>query len=181
MEKLRQIIREEIKSILEENTERDLEKALKSHDWTYEYSDDHTVYKRGKAEREHIYDLISNCDPKKAERLWKKYAPKGVSFPKNISKLKEPITIKKTEPKYEKRFKKGDRVLVEGTADKTPLYSRYIGKIVKIDGWEERKPLNTFYAIYEVKVEKVFSKNQKELDYEGKTIKVFDFNIIGKK
>ena len=60
-----------------------LEKLLKSHDWTYEFSDDHRVWKQGMAERSAINQeqkrLISNglATVEEVQELTKKYAPKG--------------------------------------------------------------------------------------------------------
>tara|TARA_R100000773_G_scaffold22815_1_gene20105 strand:- start:12668 stop:12925 length:258 start_codon:yes stop_codon:yes gene_type:complete len=57
----------------------ELEKALKAHDWTYAYSDDHRVWKRGQAERERIDELLSLAHRRgftmMAARLYKKYKP----------------------------------------------------------------------------------------------------------
>lgn len=36
----------------------DLEQALRRHDWWYEYSDDHSLYSRGRAERDQINWMI---------------------------------------------------------------------------------------------------------------------------
>lgn len=36
----------------------DLERALRTHDWWYEYSDDHSLYSRGRAERDKINWMI---------------------------------------------------------------------------------------------------------------------------
>jgi hypothetical protein len=48
-------------------------KRLKSHDWTYEYSDDHSVWKRGSAEADEIRRLGDKVDPDR--ELYKKYSP----------------------------------------------------------------------------------------------------------
>jgi len=59
-----------------------LEKLLQFHDWTYEFSDDHSVWKRGKAEREAINQeqkrLVSNglATVEEVVELAQKYAPK---------------------------------------------------------------------------------------------------------
>ena len=82
MEKLRQIIREEIKSILLE----DLEQDLKSHDWYFNYSDDGRVYRKGAQELENILDQMKKMDSKEAQSLWNKYAPKVQKFPLGIYK-----------------------------------------------------------------------------------------------
>jgi hypothetical protein len=60
-----------------------LEKLLQSHDWSYEFSDDHRVWKRGTAERNAISDeqkrLIHSglASVKEVQALTQKYAPKG--------------------------------------------------------------------------------------------------------
>lgn len=36
----------------------DLIKALKSHDWAYQYADQFSIWDRGRAERSRIYDMI---------------------------------------------------------------------------------------------------------------------------
>lgn len=38
-----------------------LEKLLASHDWTYDYSDDYSVWSRGQQEREAIRGLMQRC------------------------------------------------------------------------------------------------------------------------
>jgi len=37
---------------------------LKKHDWTYEYSDSHEVWRRGQAERRELVNLQLRLDPK---------------------------------------------------------------------------------------------------------------------
>ena len=60
-----------------------LEKLLKAHDWSYEFSDDHRVWKRGTAERAAINQeqkrLIHSglASVKEVQDLTQKYAPKG--------------------------------------------------------------------------------------------------------
>ena len=48
-------------------------KMLKSHDWTYDYSDDHSVWKRGSAEADAIRSLGDKVDPDR--ELYKKHSP----------------------------------------------------------------------------------------------------------
>ena len=48
-------------------------KMLKSHDWTYDYSDDHSVWKRGSAEAAEIRRLGDKVDPDR--ELYKKHSP----------------------------------------------------------------------------------------------------------
>ena len=60
-----------------------LEKLLQFHDWTYEFSDDHSVWKKGMAERSAINQeqkrLIDSglATVEKVQELTQKYAPKG--------------------------------------------------------------------------------------------------------
>ena len=60
-----------------------LEKLLKAHDWSYEFSDDHRVWQRGREERSAIDQeqkrLISNglATVEEVQELTQKYAPKG--------------------------------------------------------------------------------------------------------
>jgi len=59
-----------------------LEKLLKSHDWYFDYSDDHSVWKKGMAQRDAINQeqkrLISNglATVEEVQELTQKYAPK---------------------------------------------------------------------------------------------------------
>ena len=57
----------------------DFESKLRSHDWTYQYSDDHAVWRRGQAEREAIaaqlIQLKSQGLASEAEALYKQYSP----------------------------------------------------------------------------------------------------------
>ena len=60
-----------------------LDQLLKSHDWSYEFSDDHRVWKRGTDERNAINQeqkrLISTglATVEEVQELTQKYAPKG--------------------------------------------------------------------------------------------------------
>jgi hypothetical protein len=59
-----------------------LEKLLQTHDWSYEFSDDHSVWKRGMSERKAINQeqrrLIGNelATVEEVLELTQKYAPK---------------------------------------------------------------------------------------------------------
>lgn len=46
---------------------------LQSHDWSYEFSDDHSAWRKGKAERDRLHLMRSKLDPSNA--LWNIYAP----------------------------------------------------------------------------------------------------------
>jgi len=60
-----------------------LDRLLQFHDWTYEFSDDHSVWKRGVVERDNINQekkrLVSNglATVEEVVELTQKYAPKG--------------------------------------------------------------------------------------------------------
>jgi hypothetical protein len=86
---LKQLIREEISSMV--NLEN-FEKLLRSHDWYYMMSDDHSVYKRGEDNWEKIRDVaIQLKDTPGAEELWDKYA--------------KPMPYTKGEPPYPTPYK----------------------------------------------------------------------------
>lgn len=47
------------------------EADLKKHDWFYNFSDDHSVYKRGQAEQKRLEALREKLDPNR--EIWNKY------------------------------------------------------------------------------------------------------------
>lgn len=53
----------------------ELEDKLKSHDWTYEYSDDNRSWKNGQAQKIAINKLIKQLPEAEAKELYNKYAP----------------------------------------------------------------------------------------------------------
>lgn len=53
---------------------------LKSHDWFYEFSDDHSVWQRGKAERHDINVLQKELDPD--NEVWNQHCPEYFLFRK---------------------------------------------------------------------------------------------------
>jgi hypothetical protein len=59
----------------------ELERLLKSHDWYYQYSDDHTVWQRGSAQAEEIRRQKDICCglglDSIANELYNKYKPKN--------------------------------------------------------------------------------------------------------
>ena len=61
-----------LKNLLNEDKLSDFENLLKSHDWYYDYSDDHSKWKRGSEQRKKILDLKKELGSK-ADALWKKY------------------------------------------------------------------------------------------------------------
>ena len=68
-----------------------LEQMLESHDFTYEYSDDHRYYKQGSQECKIIDNKVKEMGgwSKKLVELWNKYAPKGDSFQKDWEWIKK--------------------------------------------------------------------------------------------
>lgn len=61
-----------LKNILNEDKLSDFENLLKSHDWYYDRSDDHSKWKRGSEQRKKILDLKKELGSK-ADALWNKY------------------------------------------------------------------------------------------------------------
>jgi hypothetical protein len=55
------------------NTEQQYRQALAGHDWYYDYSDDHSVWARGKSEREALRDMRKHIDAD--GKIWNEYAP----------------------------------------------------------------------------------------------------------
>jgi hypothetical protein len=55
------------------------EQALKSHDWYYDYSDDHRVWRRGTEQHDALLkmrkELKQEHDPAVIDALWSKYSP----------------------------------------------------------------------------------------------------------
>ena len=60
---------------------------LKSHDWTYDYSDDHRVWQRGVDERNAIRNLQKVIDPD--FEVYNKYAPEGFGVKMNKESMYE--------------------------------------------------------------------------------------------
>lgn len=54
-------------------TLEDYQKALAAHDWYYDYSDDHRVWKQGLAQRDRIREMQRVLDPD--YQVWNRYAP----------------------------------------------------------------------------------------------------------
>lgn len=46
---------------------------LRSHDWFYDYTDDHNVWKRGREQRNRLEGMAMRLDPNRT--IWKQYAP----------------------------------------------------------------------------------------------------------
>ena len=61
---------------------------LKSHDWFYDYSDDHSVWVRGKAQRGAILEARKILDPDYI--IWNQHCPKDYvrpNIPANVTKV----------------------------------------------------------------------------------------------
>jgi hypothetical protein len=54
---------------------KELEKALKNHDWFYMYSDDSRAYNKGRDESDKIHKLIKDIGDE-GKKLYKKYSKK---------------------------------------------------------------------------------------------------------
>ena len=54
-------------------TEQKYRESLATHDWQYDYSDDYSVWARGKSQRAAILDMRKNIDPE--GKIWNEYAP----------------------------------------------------------------------------------------------------------
>ena len=54
-----------------------LYELLDRHDWSYEYSDDGTVWKRGRAQQQQIVDLMRKLSWDAALAIWSRRAPQG--------------------------------------------------------------------------------------------------------
>lgn len=77
------MIQDKIKNFLDEATDADLKKLemmLKSHDWFFDFTEDPRVWRKGRAERDTIRNMVvslrSKGLSKEVEALWKKHAPK---------------------------------------------------------------------------------------------------------
>jgi len=107
---------------------QELENLMKKHDWYYEMSDDHRVWKKGSAELKNIHNLIKQVGKKDAMKLWKMYLPKGhpemFPFPGHLVKEMEGDKMAggkgdKTNPKDvdQNELKVGIAVEMEHTSD----------------------------------------------------------------
>ena len=48
---------------------------LQTHDWYYDYSDDHTQWQKGLEEMAKIREAYKALEPELAKALWNQYAP----------------------------------------------------------------------------------------------------------
>jgi hypothetical protein len=56
-------------------TEQRYRQALAGHDWNYDYSDDHSVWSRGRAQRETLRAMRDEVDA--SGEIWNSIAPAG--------------------------------------------------------------------------------------------------------
>lgn len=76
--------------------EENYRKLLRAHDWYYDYSDDHSVWKRGVAARDKLNGLRRQIDPEGT--IWNEIAPdmyKVKPIPPKPVTVKPPIKLKK--------------------------------------------------------------------------------------
>ena len=76
--------------------EENYRKLLKSHDWYYDYSDDHSVWKRGVASRDKINAIRREIDP--SGEIWNAIAPENYKvkpIPQKPVPVLNPIKLKK--------------------------------------------------------------------------------------
>jgi len=67
--------------IVEYLTNREtLKKAIKSHDFSYDYSDDHSAYKRGQSSKANIMKLSTMFYDLDFKELWNEYAPETFKY-----------------------------------------------------------------------------------------------------
>ena len=55
------------------NSQEDYVQALKRHDWGYQYTDDHSVWLRGDAERQRLVGARAEFDP--TWSIWNQHCP----------------------------------------------------------------------------------------------------------
>ena len=76
------------------------ETLLKSHDWTFDFSDDHSVWQRGLAERERLRSIaltLGEHDSERVANLWNALCPMG------FERSTESFEPKKPEVKWRLR------------------------------------------------------------------------------
>ena len=66
-------IAQQVRERLEGDTElQRYQRLLATHDWTFCYSDDHSVWQRGRTERARLNTMAAQLDPDR--KLWDEYA-----------------------------------------------------------------------------------------------------------
>ncbi|HEX2753296.1 MAG TPA: hypothetical protein VHP34_09415 [Alphaproteobacteria bacterium] len=76
--------------------EENYRKLLRAHDWYYDYSDDHSVWKRGVAARDTLNGIRRAIDPEGT--IWNELAPdmfKVKPIPQKPVSVLPPIKLKK--------------------------------------------------------------------------------------
>ena len=76
------------------------ENLLKSHDWTFDFSDDHSVWTRGNEELERLRSIaltLGEHDSERVANLWNALCPMG------FERSTESFEPKKVEPKWRLR------------------------------------------------------------------------------
>jgi hypothetical protein len=121
-----------IHETIKEESLLDLEKALRTHDWFYAYSDDSRRYNSGENNWNTIIRMVKSLKGKEAEKLWNKYVPKDFGY--TYKKLSEGLLD-------EGMFKIGVKHIIPliptGYAPNDPKY--------KMDLRILRNMLNNFY------------------------------------
>ena len=110
---------------------------LKSHDWTYQYSDDHSVWQRGSAEADEIRRLGDIVDPDR--KLYKQHSPfyeaiaNERSLTKGEEKDKEKYVkgMKKNKKDFKKRYGDDAEAVMYATATKMAKESSDIFKALQ--------------------------------------------------
>ena len=69
-DKTRTIVTELVKLTDEEAKEHNFKIACQKHDLTFNYSDDHSVWKRGQAQLDAIREMAKNLGQEKATKIW---------------------------------------------------------------------------------------------------------------
>jgi len=57
---------------------------MQKHDWYYEMSDDHNVWRRGESSRRKLMEALKKLPYNTRRFLWDTYAPDGFDFPKEL-------------------------------------------------------------------------------------------------
>lgn len=110
---------------------------LKAHDWTYQYSDDHSVWQRGSKEADEIRRLGDVVDPDR--KLYKQYSPfyeaiaNERSLTKGEEKDKEKYVkgMKKNKKDFKKRYGDDAEAVMYATATKMAKESSDIFKALQ--------------------------------------------------
>ena len=139
-----------VKSKIRENESTSLaklESLLDSHDWYHDFSDDHSIYKRGREERHQIMQLVRELGDKGKE-LYNTYA-----YSNKQTTLKEAFT-----PNAEEEEAPIDDKLVKGAdQNEKPKYSSGEKKFGEVPAEFKLKLTNKYIQSYFESPEKIFS------------------------